>query len=257
MWKQSLHLDKRLLEVKASQWQFAKTKTFAATIFHVLKDSPQQARKVRKALKRLHKVVKSSALNNAEWIYADYLFNWENVNYAILDKKVKKLQEEELKKPNEFRKKFSHAIALTDPVLMQKLLDNGVNFDANLSAQKKIREFASVLCPNGIQFIDEESKNNLIASIEMSEKLWKKWIVLSNHVSHMDAVVIDYFFKWLRNEWLIPKQKKTRFIEWIYINKNQLISHHENLPLQTWLLWKWGNLCGLRPFVSYLFCWTC
>ena len=187
-------LDKRSLEVKASQWYLAKTKTFAATIFHVLKDSPKQAIKFWKALKKLHKVVKSNALYNSEWIYADYVFNWDNIDYSTLDKKVKKLQEDELKKPEQERKKFSHAIALTDPVLMQKLLDHWVNFDANLSAQKKLREFASVLCPNWIEFIDEQSKANLIAWIEMSERLWKKLIILPNHVSHMDWVVIDAFF---------------------------------------------------------------
>lgn len=211
------NIDQRSLEVKASQWQFAKTKTIAATIFHVLKDSPEQARKVWRALKKLHKVVKSWALYNAEWIYADYVFNWDNIDYSALDKKVKTLQEEELKKPVSERKKYSHAIALTDPVLMQKLLDHGVNFDANLSAQKKLREFANVLCPKGIHFIDYHSKQNLIAGIEMSERLWKKLIVLPNHVSHMDAVVIDAFFKWLRNSWIVPKEKKIRLVEWVYM----------------------------------------
>ena len=210
-------LDKRALEVKASQWSLAKTKTSAATIFNLLKTSPWQVRRVWKALRKLHKVVKSNALYNSEWIYADYVFNGENIDYSALDKKVKKLQEEELKKPEEERKKYSHAIGLTDPVLMQKLLDHGVNFDANLSAQKKLREFANVLCPNGIEFIDEQSKTNLMEWIEMSEKLWKKLIILPNHVSHMDAVVIDTFFKWLRNKWIVPKEKRIRLVEWVYM----------------------------------------
>jgi hypothetical protein len=59
-------LDKRSLEVKASQANHAKAKTVAATIFNILKTSPKQARYVRKALRNLHKVVKSNALHNAE-----------------------------------------------------------------------------------------------------------------------------------------------------------------------------------------------
>ena len=211
------NLDKRSLEVQASQWYLAKTKTFAATIFHVLKTSPGQARKVWKALRKLHKVVKSNALYNSEWIYADYVFNWDNIDYSALDKRVKKLYEEELKKPEHERKKYSHAIALTDPVLMQKLIDHWVNFEANKSAQKKLREFANVLCPNGIQFIDEQSKRNLMEWIEMSERLWKKLIVLPNHVSHMDAVVIDAFFRGLRDTWVVPKDKRIRLVEWVYM----------------------------------------
>ncbi len=82
-------IDKRTLEVEASQWKRAKLKTISATIFHVLQDSPVQARKVWKALRKLHKVVKSSSLTNWEWIYADYLFGWDNINLWQLDNQVK------------------------------------------------------------------------------------------------------------------------------------------------------------------------
>lgn len=232
-------LDKRSLEVKASQWNLAKTKTIAATIFHVLKDSPEQAIRVWKALRKLHKVVKSNALYNSEWIYADYIFNWDNVDYSALDKRVKKLQEDELKKSEWERKKYSHAIALTDPVLMQKLLDHGVNFDANLSAQKKLREFANILCPNWIQFIDMQSQQNLAAWIEMSERLWKKLIVLPNHVSHMDAVVIDSFFKWLRNNSIIPKHKKIRLVEWVYMALTPWVRQFSIWFNTTKVIWEW------------------
>lgn len=243
----SNRIDKRSLEVQASQWYLAKTKTFAATIFHVLKNSPEQARRVWKALRKLHKVVKSNALYNSEWIYADYVFNWDNIDYSALDKKVKKLQEEELKKPEEERKKFSHAIALTDPVLMQKLLDHGVNFDANLSAQKKLREFAAVLCPNGIEFIDEQSKANVMAWIEMSERLWKKLIILPNHVSHMDAVVIDAFFKWLRNDWIIPKNKRIRLVEWVYMALTPGVRQFSIWFNTTKVIWEWD----MKMLLSY------
>ena len=213
----NITLDKRSLEVKASQANHAKAKTVAATIFNILKTSPKQASYVRKALRNLHKVVKSNALHNAEWIYADYIFNGENIDYAKLDKYVKQLEEQELLKPLHERKKYSHAIALTDAQLMQKFLDHGVNFDAQPAAQKKMRGFIDVLCPNGINFVDTQSKNNLLDAIALSQKTGKKLIILSNHVSHMDAVVIDAFFKQLKTQWLIPTHKKVRFIEWVYM----------------------------------------
>jgi hypothetical protein len=83
---------------------------------------------------------------------------------------VKYLEEQELLKPLHKRKKYSHAIALTDAQLMQRFLDHGVNFDAQPAAQKKMRGFINVLCPNGINFVDLQSKNNLLDAISLSQK---------------------------------------------------------------------------------------
>lgn len=265
-------LNQRELEVKAGKWKMAMAKTIAATIWHNFIDNPhKQAWRLFHALGLLHTVCSKKKLLNEEWIYADYFFWGNHIDYKTLDKKVK-------------NKEFAaHSLYFTDPEKMRglltrhdeertkyrkqieilssqeqtyhvenqlkyakhKLASNELNplcFDADPRAKNKMKYLMDAL-KLGEFGMDEASKQNIKDAYLLAKSTGKKLVLNFNHSGHTDANLISHFWDWMVQREIIPdekslpqsQQKKVRFMCGLYMALSEWVRPYF-IGSDTWLV---------------------
>lgn len=156
-----------------------------------------------KPLLRLNKLCNPKDLESSNWIYNSYFFSWKNPLFS-----------------NEHRSDFSKCSDVwmfSTPKFIMALVDRWVNFDADDAARESIHELISRLTLS-IE-TDTESSNNIELALKLTKEQKKKLIIISNHISHLDAPIIDYVLK----QEDILNWKAPRFVTWAYMFYNKWV----------------------------------
>lgn len=114
-------------------------------------------------------------LNNWKWIFKNYFFSWNS--------KILNFNWEEFKN-------CSSIELFNSNIFLDSLISNWVDFNSDDLARNKLHNFISSLISN-IE-ISYFSRKNLNEAVQKAKSENKKLVILSNHMSHLDAPVLDY-----------------------------------------------------------------
>lgn len=172
-------------------------------------------------LMRLNVSCNNKNLENWTWIYKDYPLSWKTLCPRLLTLPSDLSAWIKI----DFTSKDQDVLKLlfANKHFLLRLINDWFAFDANKKARHLINWISSLMCT----WVDitPSSTSTLAEGIRFAKKNWKKVVFLANHLSHLDAPILDFILsKKLNLQWLDP-----RFVCWAYMYYNRSVR-----PYTTW-----------------------
>jgi hypothetical protein len=153
------------------------------------------------ALFRLKMVCNNSNLENWTWVYSQYRLNGKNFPKDLITLEKDKSEWREI----DFASKDAEVSQLifTNRHALIDLLENWVEFNADKHVRRLLQKVSEYL----VKWIDidEQSLLRLKKAKEFAISEWKKLVLLANHISHLDAPILDYVLTQKLDIWLDPR----------------------------------------------------
>lgn len=210
------HFEKKVeeIDIRKKEWNESviKTSEKIISIIKILLKHP----KIFLAFTELLSKCNNSNLKEWKWVYTDYKFNWSHFPASSLmistDMSESRNIDFDSKDP-EIQK-----LIYANPNCLKYLIEKWVNVDCSLEIRKMLHWISSYLTWDQIKISDESAKN-LKTWLDLACKNNKKVIILSNHISHLDAPILDFI---LSNK-LDMQWKDVRFVCWAFMYYNRWV----------------------------------